>query len=120
MSLKIELEIYSPRWGHNDPYDFELSKQELIITSHIHEVKCTYVDGRDPVWSTHKSLDDIFTNDSIVGPAKIEEILEYVWCEWRDGNLSDDEVKNELYAIVDWINIITANKPKTDFWKKYF
>lgn len=81
----------------------------------MNEVKCKYADGFDPIWSTHKSLDDIFTNDTIVGPTKIEELLEYIWFEWRDGSINEEEVKNELQAIVDWVNTITEHKPKTIF-----
>jgi hypothetical protein len=40
-TVTVELEIYSPRWGHNDIYKLELKRESLVITQNTRSAKCT-------------------------------------------------------------------------------
>ena len=47
-------------------------------------------------------------------------MLEGAWKAWRNGDLNDVTVNQELQAVADWQNTITKTKPQTDFWSRYF
>jgi hypothetical protein len=115
----LTAQIYSPRWGHNDTCTFEFTKDTMTISLNQKQSKCVYVQNRDPQWEG-ESVESILNNDSIYGPAILTDLLEHLWTSWRDGELSDAETQVELNAVIDWLNSVTAAKPKTDFWGKYF
>lgn len=117
--ITIELRIYSPRWGHEDTYTLELSRDTLVITQGARSTKATYRENLDPEWSG-ETLVDILQNDSIYPPEIFQRLIEHAWLTWRGGELSDEAVKEELLVLAGWLNGITKNKPSTDFWKGYF
>jgi len=114
----VKLRIFSPRWGHKDTYELRLSQDSMVITHNPKSAKCAWRDTLDPEWSGD-NLRDILENDSICPPAKLEDLIEYAWVSWRNGELSDTDVNVELQAVADWINEITKAKPNTKFWRKY-
>ena len=115
----LTAQIYSPRWGHADTYTFELAKDAMTIGMDLRKSRCVWVQNRDPRWEG-ESIESILNNDSIYGPAVLNDLLEHLWTSWRDGELSDAEAQGELNSVIDWLNSITAAKPKTDYWGKYF
>lgn len=119
--LKFELRINSPRWGREDTYEFTLTEETLEIRNQENKKtsKCLWVENRDPEWSG-ESFVRILTNDSICPPYNINDLLEHAWLEWRDSNLSDGVVQEEIKAIWNWLTEITKQKPETEFWRKYF
>lgn len=119
MSIKVDLEIYSPRWGHNDTYMVELDRDFLEITMQVRKSRATYHENVDPTWSG-ESLERIMNNDSIYPPAITQDLFEHAWKAWRNGDLNDQEVAIELQEIATWVNEVTAAKPKSDFWRNYF
>ncbi|MDQ3193870.1 MAG: hypothetical protein M3P82_02595 [Bacteroidota bacterium] len=119
MSCSINLEIFSPRWGHNDTYTIELSREEMKITMGARSTTCKFVENRDPKWE-EKKLFTILSNDGITPPQKLEDLFEFVWMAWRNGELSDEDVNKELQRVAEWINVITKAKPKSEFWSVYF
>jgi len=116
---KIELRIYSPRWGHEDTYDLALTRNSLAITQGTRFSTCTWRKNLDPEW-TGESLVDIFQNDSIYPPSIFPRLIEHAWLAWRGGELDDAAVNRELNALAVWLNVTTRAKPDTDFWKQYF
>ncbi len=60
------------------------------------------------------------SNDSIYAPEILKDLLEYVWISWRNKELNDVQVKQELKELEHWLNKITKSKPKSDFWRGYF
>ena len=112
-------EIYSPRWGHNDTYNFEFDQATLTIRFGPRVGTCTWQDGRDPVW-TGESWEDMLRNDSIYPPGILQDLIEHLWKAWRNGDIRTDAVNNELQAVITWLNQITSAKPRTEFWRKYF
>ncbi|MDQ1886691.1 hypothetical protein RA180_22150 [Aeromonas salmonicida] len=115
----VNLKIYSPRWGHHDTYHVELHLDYMKITMHPKEAKATYIDNRDPEWSG-ESLQRIMNNDSVYPPEITPRLFQRAWLAWRDGELDDNQVAQELEQVAEWINKITEAKPNSDFWQKYF
>lgn len=115
----ITAQIYSPRWGHNDTYEFELTQEAMNITMGARGSRCEWREGADPEWQG-EPLEDILGNDSIYPPAILPNLLEYLWTSWRNGEIDDAEAQVELNIVAEWINTITREKPNTDFWGRYF
>lgn len=115
----IDLEIYSPRWGHDDTYSVHLTKDVMTITQGGRTARCTWLENLDPKWDGER-LEGILNNDSIYPPAEFEDMFEYAWKAWRNGDINDKTVDQELQAVADWLNTITRTKPQTDFWGLYF
>ena len=118
-NTEVELQIFSPRWGHEDTYKFELTNDSLTITMHPRITICTWHDNIDPEWSG-EGLEKTLRNDSIYPPSIFQDLVEHAWKEWRVGELDDAEVNAELQELASWLNKITLSKPDTDFWKGYF
>ncbi|MBU0712828.1 hypothetical protein KJ762_02470 [bacterium] len=120
MNTTVNLEIFSPRWGHEDTYVVELDQSYMEIRMSARKTRATWRDNLDPEWNTRESIHDIMNNDSIYPPAIIQDLFEHAWLEWRNGNINDQQVNEELQEIATWLNTITRSKPRTDFWSKYF
>lgn len=115
----LSASIYSPRWGHDDTYTFELTRESMLISHAARQSKCVWQEGRDPVWQG-ESLDSYLRNDSIYAPRILSELLEHLWTSWRNGELDDAQAQTELNAVIEWLNALTRAKPKTEFWRKHF
>ncbi len=115
----VKLNIFSPRWGHEDTYGVNLTENEMLITQGGRTAKCTSNGESDPIWSI-EPLEKILNNDHIYPPSELEDLLEYAWQAWKDGKLTDAEVDTELQAVANWINTMTKAKPNTTFWSSYF
>lgn len=111
--------IYSPRWGHDDTYSVELTRESMLISHSARKSKCVWQDNRDPIWQG-ESLDSHLRNDSIYAPAILPSLLEHLWISWRNGELNDAQAQTELDAVIAWLNALTRAKPQTEFWRKYF
>ena len=119
MNTIVKLNIFSPRWGHEDTYTVELSRDFMEISMKMRKTKATWDESSDPEWSG-KSLDGIMNNDNIYPPAITRDLFERAWKAWRDGELNDQEVEKELHLVADWVNAVTRSKPNSEFWAKYF
>jgi hypothetical protein len=123
----FSVNIYSPRWGHEDSYQFILDENQMEITGGGggKSAVCKWVESRDPIWkgyydSTGNPFVNILENDLIHPPAIIISAIESAWTAWRNGELDNDELESEMNALADWLNTISKNKPNTDFWTKIF
>lgn len=47
----IELQIFSPRWGHDDTYEIELERDHMEITRGANTARADWRDNADPAWS---------------------------------------------------------------------
>jgi hypothetical protein len=118
MSITIDLNIFSPRWDHDDKYTLVLDSNSMSIQMQTKKAVATWRDNLDPEWSGD-SIQDIMINDGIYPPSNIQELFEHAWITWRDGELNDKEVEKELQKLADWINSITRSKPDTELWNRY-
>ncbi|WP_367303892.1 hypothetical protein [Burkholderia multivorans] len=117
--MNVTFELFSPRWGHNDRYTVELDRDHMEISMDARSARAQHRANLDPEWSG-EPIEDILLNDSIAAPDDLQGMFEFVWRSWRDGELSDEEAAAEIHVLADWINAITAAKPRTDFWRRYF
>jgi hypothetical protein len=115
----VELEIYSPRWGHEDTYTIHLTRDVMTITMQVRVAKCTWRENVNPEWSG-KTLEGILNNDMIYPPSILQDLIERAWKAWRDGEIDSVQVDTELQELGAWLNTVTKSKPRTDFWKRYF
>ena len=119
--ISIEVNVYSPRWGHDDVYTITMSRDSMQVEHHPRSAVCESVGNRDPVWtSTDGSLFGIFRNDSINAPENFLDALEYAWIDWRAGELDNSRVTSEIHELFDWLNTVTKAKPDSDYWKGKF
>lgn len=117
--MKVELRIFSPRWGHEDTYSVELEQDFMEIKMHARKARATWKDLSDPEWSGESIL-GIMQNDSIYPPSITQDLFEHAWKSWRNREVSDQELNEELQLLAEWLNTITNAKPRSDFWRKYF
>jgi hypothetical protein len=122
----FKLELYSPRWGREDVYEIELNREQMrILNRHNMETAvCSWVENGDPEWSGYESpanpLEGLLERDSIYPPSVFIGALESAWKAWRDGALSNEQIRSEIQELFHWVNLVTQNKPKTEFWRHKF
>jgi len=117
----VEVQVYSPRWGHDDTYTITMNRDAMKIEHHPRKAICEWVENKDPVWKcSDGSLFRIFSNDSIYAPENFVRALERAWIDWRSGELDDSKVSSEITELFNWLNTITKAKPKTPYWKGQF
>lgn len=116
---KVNLQIYSPRWGHEDTYELTLTRDSLFITQNARSARCDWQEDKDPNWSG-ENLESILTNDQIYPPLIFTRLITAAWRSWRNEELDDDQVERELIVLGTWLSEFSKAKPKTDFWKSIF
>jgi len=123
--IKFNIAIYSPRWGHDDSYRFEINKHRMKIRNAGKEAICLWVEGHDPKWSGHDSLtgnplQNILENDSIYPPSIFVSALTSAWEAWRMDDIDSDQLKSEISELCNWLNVVSTNRPKSEFWRMIF
>jgi hypothetical protein len=112
-------QIYSPRWGHNDTYEFVFERDTLKIIMPPRIAICNWQENSDPAWSG-EPLEEILRNDCIYPPSILQDLIEHLWTSWRNGDIPANLVNAELQAVITWVNQITEVQPQTEFWSAYF
>ncbi|WP_394179659.1 hypothetical protein [Marinomonas posidonica] len=115
----FKIEIFSPRWKHNDTYTIEMTPEEMTITMQVRAATAVWRENLDPEWQG-ETLERIMSNDHIPAPAILPQLLEHAWEEWRNGDINDAQLQTELEQLANWLNIVTKNKPDSQFWSNYF
>lgn len=125
--ISFEVNLFSPRWGHEDSYKIELSRKQMIVKLGIKTATCSWVvEGRNPEWSGYLNskrnpLEDILRNDSIFPPINFVHSLEHAWEDWRDGLLDDNEIHQEVEELCEWINKLSRiDRPRSEYWQSIF
>lgn len=118
--MTINLELYSPRWGHTDKYTLIYNESTLTFALNNKNTICTLEYGKDPIWSElPESINSILINEDISMPEVLPELFEFSWKKWKDGT-SKEKIQEEMKILEKWLNTITNSKPTTDFWSEYF
>jgi hypothetical protein len=117
----FDVRIFSPRWGHEDTYQINVSRDHLRFTGVGKGAECNWIEGRDPKWSGYNdiignALENILANDSVYPPTVFVRAIESAWRAWRDGTLDNAQLETELGVLCEWLNTITKAKPTTKFW----
>ena len=124
---KFQVELFSPRWGRVDIYEFQLSRDRMRVekTGSLSFAVCSWIEGRDPLWSGSDKmkgdpLGAILENDSIYPPSIFVRALTFAWLAWRDSELNNEQAEAEVKVLSEWLNVISQSRPKTDFWRRKF
>lgn len=109
-------------------YEIRLEKEQMQVRKigGIQPTVCKWNDGKSLVWSGDPQCGNLhpllgsFAKDSIHPPAIFVRSLEMAWRAWRVGILDDEQVQYEIGLLFEWINLVSATRPKTDFWRRVF
>lgn len=121
-SLSFTVMIYSPRWGHEDPYKFTFTIDKISIDG-PKKVECKQIKNSDPEWSgygTSNSLVEALENDAIYPPSVFVNAIEWAWSDWRDEIIDSTQLEKEMRGLCDWLDNTARNKPSTKFWQQKF
>ncbi len=122
----FQVSIYSPRWGHDDTYSFELERTQMKIESGVNKhAVCSWIENSDPKWSGYRDKTDnpllsILKNDGIYPPTIFVWALQRIWQDWRNDELDNDQVESEVNALCKWLNEVSKGKPSTDYLRGLF
>lgn len=126
MSKIVDLDFYSPRWGHQDRYTFSFDENEIFISRGGPKEARGVIDKNGTInWSGHNSnignpLLNILSDDSIYPPTVFIKAIKYAWESWRAKELSDEQLESELKLLANWVNIVSENKPDSEYWISQF
>jgi hypothetical protein len=133
MSLTIEVELYSWKYGRNDRYKILFDKDKMRVTQLPSSIQneqfaeCILDKNGEPSWSSGYTvemgnpLELILENESSYPPIIFVEALEYAWETWRKDELNDQNISEEVKKLCNWVNnIIRVDKPISDFWSSIF
>jgi hypothetical protein len=121
----IHVPVFTPRWGHDDDYAVVISKDKMAIKGRSKGAECSRVPGRDPEWKGYNDrignpLVNVLENDHVYPPSVFISALERAWDAWGEGELDDEQVKEELRLLFDWVNHVTKGRPASPFWASTF
>ena len=97
----FNISFFSPRWGRNDTYTFQIEQQEILITAE-NGMKAKCVENENGFkWTGDKAylgnpLVKIMENDYIENASNFLENLMYFWTKWKNNEISNEDFENEL------------------------
>ena len=118
--VNTTFDLYSPRWGHGDPYHVILDGGKFDVSLNGKEAQCVIDDDGNATWTGHQegcgnTFLNILSDDMISAPASTPEMIEYLTSQHKNGAVSDDAA-TELFA---WINHTTEGRPISATWRSY-
>lgn len=125
-SVSISVSVYSPRWGHDDRYSITLTEKKLHSSCLGTKVaNCARNEDGEYKWSGHNAkLGNPFVNmledDAIFPPSIFVSAIESAWEAWIAYEIKDEELKQELVLLFNWITVCAKNNPRSTFWNKIF
>lgn len=124
--MEVNINLYSPRWGHEDSYVIRFDEKEInIMGVGAKEAKCVQNPNGSVGWSGHNQMTgnpllNILQDDHIYAPDVFIDAIIHAWGSWKNGDLSDEQLDEEVAHLANWINTSTKNKPDSEFWSSYF
>ncbi|MFH1108488.1 MAG: hypothetical protein V1790_04720 [Planctomycetota bacterium] len=117
---RFSVNIFSPRWGHDDQWTFSWRENGFEVTGGPHHAVVVYeVDDsggcKETALFERHPLITMFHNDSINVPDCTFFMLRYLWVQLKNG----EDVRLAQSALDDlahWINATTRSRPKTGYW----
>lgn len=116
--VDIELGILNPDSGRVDSYFVGLSRNQMTFRQARRVAICTGLEDDDPTWEDEERPKSILKRNSICAPAGFAKMLVRAWLAWRDGELEDATVVEELSLLANWLNAMTRAKPRSEFWQR--
>ncbi len=123
-SFTARYDIYSPRWGHTDPYDLTFTSDQITIRQGIKQATCVLAEG-GPVWQGHGArsknpLLNILSDDSIYAPAVVAFAIEWAWERWRESAVEEQTLRDGLRELFGWVDAMARGKPSGPLWQGAF
>lgn len=115
--MVFSVSIFSPRWGHDDPYEFRKTANGWDVCNAGHTRHCRE-DGSDLVGDINGVI-DVMENDGIFPPTCLPGALKYLWGELDSGEVSPSDAQAALTALAEWISQSSRAKP-TGYWTPVF
>lgn len=116
--LNLIFDVYSPRWGHTDDYHIIFTREKISISNGNFSAECNKDEFGYYHWTGYEeknSLMKIFSNDMIYAPAMTPHAIERAWDAWLEGT-PDEVVSQGLKELFEWVDLVSRNKPSSDFW----
>lgn len=106
--MRLNFTVYSRRWSHTDTYEFEHNNDGWYVT-HIAINGQSAPDGTPILYSN-------FDQDYINSPSGLGNMLEYLWEQIRDGEITEADAQNRLQELANWVSTTERSTPK---WPEY-
>lgn len=121
--LKYSIKVFSPRWGHDDTWDFYLDgegwKVQFGTGTHGCRLHCEdSVNDADEI-KEDKQFFHWARNDMINVPEVLPRFLRYLCAEYKEGEINEEQIQEELDALAEWINAVTRFRPTSSKFKSY-
>jgi len=102
LNKKIDFKIYTRRWGHEDFYSIERTKDGWKVYGFS-------------IFNTNKKAQDlikqILEHDGVIYPYNLENIFEDLW-EKADEDMDFNSLKRCIINLFEWVSNIEYNTPK--------
>jgi len=114
----IEMNLFSPRWGHEDRYEIMIDNNKVTINMNQRIAKYKYIDG-DFENTSNESLESIMRNDNIPIPENLNYFFFKLVTSIIDKEITEENSQLELKELENWINCNTKSCqfPNTDYWR---
>ncbi|WP_151900426.1 hypothetical protein [Sulfurimonas hydrogeniphila] len=115
---KIEMNLFSPRWGHEDRYKITINENEVEINMSQRIARYKYINGKFENTSK-ESLESIMRNDNIPIPENLDYFFFQLITSIIENEITEEDAQLELKELENWINCHTKSCqfPNTDYWK---
>ncbi|MGP1310035.1 MAG: hypothetical protein ACTS27_07560 [Phycisphaerales bacterium] len=110
--MPYRVNIFSPRWGHDDPWTFTHHPDGWEITAGAHRAR-TNASGDDlPGREGGYNMARLATNDEIYIPESTGHFLDILWTAIEDREISEVDAQAAFQELAEWINSTTHNFPR--------
>ncbi len=101
----FKFRVYSRRWGHDDTY----SVTRTATGWHVSHMS---IEGDCDKKGNH-ALFASFNQDLISYPQDVGDLMEHLWDDAAQKNLTAEGVQNALQAVADWVSNCERAFPNT-------
>jgi hypothetical protein len=124
-TIREDVPVYSPRWGHSDHYSINMTRSRLTIRLNTKTAECVLTSEGNAIWSGHRAgitnpVLQIMSDDAIYAPAVLPEALEWLLGQWGQGVADRATVTTALKDLFSWVDQTARGKPTSEFWRQYF
>lgn len=111
IDARFKFRVFSKRWGHDDTYNVQRTKDGWHVTHIAIGGPCDK--GGRPF------LFENFRQDSIHYPEGLDAWMEWLWDQAAARGLAVDEVQAGLQQLADWVSNTAKNAPSGGVWEGY-
>ena len=115
---ELEINLFSPRWGHEDTYNITIDKNKIEINMSQRIAKYEYIENKFKNISK-ESIESIMQNDNIPIPDNFIYLFFELISSIIYNEISEENSKKELLELEKWVNCMTKSCqfPTSDYWR---